>query len=96
MECNTLGAPDAIDRNDHRHPGPATQIWSILTAFSAYPAWNPFIIVQLEQRDVACRFHHNERFSGILLPLFGDRLLQSTREGFEAMNAALKKRAEAD
>ena len=22
MECNTLGAPDAIDRNDHRHPGP--------------------------------------------------------------------------
>jgi hypothetical protein len=131
---------------------PATRIWSILTAFSAYPAWNPFIIAaegeprpgarlkitiappgrppmtfrpvvlvavperelrwlgrlllpglfdgqhefQLEQREAACRFHHSERFSGILLPLFGDGLFQATREGFEAMNAALKKRAEAD
>src|SRR4030088_1364331 len=131
---------------------PAMRVWSVLTAFSAYPAWNPFIIAaegeprsgaklritigppgrrpvtfrpvvlvalpgrelrwlgrllipglfdgehyfQLEQRDAAGRFHHCERFSGILLPLFGDGLLIATRQGFEAMNAALKKRVEAD
>jgi hypothetical protein len=131
---------------------PATRVWSILTEFSAYPAWNPFIIAaegeprpgarlkitiapsgrapmtfrpvvlvavperelrwrgwllvpglfdgehyfQLEQRDATCRLHHCERFSGILLPLFGDTLLQTTREGFVAINAALKRRAEAD
>jgi hypothetical protein len=51
---------------------------------------------QLEQREAACRFHHSERFSGVLLPLFGDGLLQATREGFVVMNAALKKHAEAD
>ena len=130
----------------------ASRVWGILSAFSAYPVWNPFIIAaegevrpgarlkitiappgrrpmtfrplvlvavperelrwlgrllvpglfdgehifQLEQRDAACCLHHCERFSGILLPLFGDGPLQATRQGFEAMNAALKKRAEAD
>jgi hypothetical protein len=29
------------------------------------------------------------------LPLFGKELLEATRSGFEAMNAALKTRAEA-
>jgi hypothetical protein len=128
------------------------RVWSILTAFSDYPVWNPFIVAaegeprpgarlkitiappgrrpmtfrpvvlvavperelrwlgrliipglfdgehdfQLERRDVPCRLHHSERFSGVLLPLFGDGLLQATRQGFEAMNVALKKRAEAD
>jgi hypothetical protein len=131
---------------------PATRVWSILTAFSAYPVWNPFIIAaegeprpgtrlkitiappgrrpmtfrpvvilavpeqelrwlgrlfmpglfdgehdfRLEEANAACRFHHSERFSGVLLPLFGDGLLKATRQGFKAMNAALKKRAEAD
>jgi hypothetical protein len=131
---------------------PATRVWSILTEFSAYPAWNPFIIAaegearpgarlkitiappgrapmtfrpvvlvavperelrwrgrllipglfdgehyfQLEQRGATCSLRHCERFSGILLPLFGDGLLQTTREGFVAINAALKRRAEAD
>ena len=131
---------------------PPTRVWSILIAFSAYPAWNPFIIaaegeprpgarlkitvhppgrrpmtfrpvvlvaaperelrwlgrllipglfdgehrVRLEREGKAgCRFQQSERFSGILVPLFGERLLEAARQGFEAMNAALAKRAEA-
>jgi hypothetical protein len=42
---------------------------------------------QLEQRNATC--------SGILLPLFGDGLLQATRQGSVAMKTALKNRAEA-
>jgi hypothetical protein len=130
---------------------PAARLWSILTDFPAYPAWNPFITsiegdpqpgarlritiappgrrpmtfrpvllvaarerelrwlgrlfipglfdgehaFRLEQRAEFCRFHHSERFSGLLLPLFGGSLLAATRQGFAAMNAALKQRAEA-
>jgi hypothetical protein len=39
------------------------------------------------------RFVHGEDFSGLLLP-FASGLLDRTRHGFEAMNIALKKRAE--
>jgi hypothetical protein len=129
----------------------APRVWSILTDFPSYPAWNPFItaadgeprpgarlkitiapperrpmtfhpvvlvavqerelrwlgrvfipglfdgehVFLLEQQAEVCRFHHAERFSGVLLPLFGKGLLEATRQGFEAMNAALKARAEA-
>ena len=48
----------------------------------------------LEQRAETCRFLHAERFSGMLLPLLGGGLFEATRQGFEAMNAALKQRAE--
>ena len=34
-------------------------------------------------------------FSGILVPLFKGMLEKDTRPGFEALNAALKQRAEA-
>jgi hypothetical protein len=40
------------------------------------------------------RFVQSERFRGVLVPLFG-KTLEQTRRGFEAMNAALKQRAEA-
>jgi hypothetical protein len=50
---------------------------------------------RIESRGETCRFHQSERFSGILVPLFGAGLFDATRRGFEAMNAALKARAEA-
>jgi hypothetical protein len=39
------------------------------------------------------RFVQAERFRGLLVPLFG-RTLEQTRRGFEAMNEALRRRAE--
>jgi hypothetical protein len=39
-------------------------------------------------------FRHEEQFSGILVPLFKKMLDGKTRAGFEAMNQALKIRAE--
>jgi len=50
---------------------------------------------RIESRGPACRFHQSERFSGLLVPLFGTGLFDATRQGFDAMNAALKERAEA-
>jgi len=41
-----------------------------------------------------CRLRHVEDFSGVLVPLFIPALQQATRAGFEAMNQALKGRAE--
>jgi hypothetical protein len=49
---------------------------------------------RLEDRGGGCRFHHAERFSGVLVPLFGDGVFDATTSGFQAMNAALKERAE--
>lgn len=40
------------------------------------------------------RFVHGERFSGILVPFARSSLESGTRAGFEAMNRALKARAE--
>ncbi len=49
---------------------------------------------RLEERAGGCRFHQTERFSGLLVPLLGAGLPEAARHGFEAMNAALKARAE--
>jgi hypothetical protein len=40
------------------------------------------------------RFTQSERFRGILVPLFRTMIEGDTRRGFEAMNLALKQRAE--
>jgi hypothetical protein len=40
------------------------------------------------------RFTQSERFSGVLVPLFG-KTLEKTKRGFAEMNEALKRRAEA-
>ncbi len=40
------------------------------------------------------RFVHGERFSGLLVPFAKSSLDRGTRAGFEAMNGALKARAE--
>lgn len=40
------------------------------------------------------RLVHREAFRGVLVPLFWKNLDTRTRQGFEAMNAALKQRAE--
>lgn len=42
------------------------------------------------------RFVQREEFRGLLVPLFWKSLDTQTRQGFEAMNAALKQRAEAE
>ena len=41
------------------------------------------------------RFTHGERFKGLLVPLLRKNLEGATRQGFEAMNRALKDRVEA-
>ncbi|MEL6720409.1 MAG: SRPBCC domain-containing protein [Bacteroidota bacterium] len=38
--------------------------------------------------------HHSEKFKGLLVPVFKKKLLQDTKENFQKMNEALKKRAE--
>jgi len=49
---------------------------------------------RLEPAPSGCRFHHDESFSGLLVPLFGG-MLAKTEQGFGAMNEALKRRVEA-
>lgn len=44
--------------------------------------------------DGTTTLHHSEKFTGILVPLMKKMLNNDTRAGFEAMNVALKKRAE--
>jgi hypothetical protein len=45
--------------------------------------------------DERVRFVQSERFRGVLVPMLGSTL-EKTRRGFEAMNEALKRRAEGD
>ncbi|WP_035985905.1 SRPBCC domain-containing protein [Leptolyngbya sp. KIOST-1] len=127
-------------------------VWQILTDFSAYGQWNPFIrsisgaavqgsrleaqiqppggqgmtfkptvlVAEPEKEfrwlgrllipglfdgehrfqieplgDNRVRFIHGETFSGLLVPLLAKSLDTDVRTGFEAMNQALKARAEA-
>jgi hypothetical protein len=46
--------------------------------------------------EATTRFVHGEKFSGLLVGPFARRgMLEATRQGFDAMNMALKERAEA-
>ncbi len=51
-----------------------------------------FTIEEIDSDRV--RFHHEEKFSGILVPLIWKSLEEKTRQGLEDMNRALKARAE--
>ena len=130
---------------------PAERVWSILTNFSSYPSWNPFVrsiagrlevgqsldvfiqppgakgmrfrptvlavapgrvlrwkgklllpglfdgehYFQLDARPGGgVVFRHGEIFSGILMPFFSPSLKSDIRQGFVAMNEALKREAE--
>lgn len=130
---------------------PADRVWAVLTDFSGYPRWNPFIrsvagtlqegatltvhiqppgakAMRFRPRVLAvqpCRelrwkgrllvpglfdgehqfwlqptgaggavLHHAETFSGVLVPLLRRALDGATRQGFIAMNQALKQEAE--
>lgn len=48
-----------------------------------------------QQENGSIRFLQFEQFSGILVPLFKNSLLNNTKLGFDAMNEALKLRCEA-
>lgn len=45
-------------------------------------------------KDGGTRFVHTEQFTGVLVPIFGGSLRADSARGFEAMNQALKERAE--
>lgn len=126
-------------------------VWDVLTDFSSYGEWNPFIsaisgdlrrgarlrvrlrppglgeaafrprVVRLQPgRELSCvgrrmlpglfdgwhsyrlaptgsgtRFYHCANLSGLCVPFFGEPGMAALREGFEAMNVALRERAEA-
>lgn len=50
---------------------------------------------ELVPRGGGTRLIHTERFTGVLVPFLRKRLDANARPGFEAMNTALKARAEA-
>ena len=50
---------------------------------------------QIRTHGGSCRFHHSERFTGIMVTAIGDDVFDAMQQGFEEMNAALKLRAEA-
>ncbi len=52
-----------------------------------------FELVQLTEDKV--RFKHYEQFTGLLVPMIWNKIEGPTKAGFNAMNAALKKRCEA-
>ncbi len=52
-------------------------------------------IFELEATGSGTRFVQREEFTGLLVPLFARSLDGKTKAGFEAMNQAIKERAEA-
>ncbi len=138
-------------RTDIRISAPAETVWRILTDFSRYPEWNPFIrsvegiaeegarlkirleppggramsfkptvlrvvprrelrwlgrlllpgvfdgehvFVLEEAGDGPVKLVQSEVFRGMLVPVLWRFMGESTRAGFEAMNEAIRQRAE--
>jgi hypothetical protein len=52
-------------------------------------------VFELQPTETGTRFVHYENFYGLLVPLLKGTLEKDAKPGFEAMNAALKERAEA-
>ena len=52
-------------------------------------------VFELQARDGGTRFIQSENFHGVMVPLLKGMLERDTIPGFEAMNHALKQRAEA-
>ncbi len=50
---------------------------------------------EIIEKESHCLFIQSEIFTGILVPLFKKKLKNDTKQGFEAMNEALKLRVEA-
>ena len=48
----------------------------------------------IEHGTGVCTFIHRENFKGILIPLFKKMIEMNTKQGFQSMNEALKKRCE--
>ena len=47
-----------------------------------------------DNQDGTTTFVHSEQFSGLLVPLFKNKLKKDTLDGFKAMNQSLKERVE--
>lgn len=52
-------------------------------------------IFRIEPASDGIRFHHSEQFTGLLPHMMPVSSFEAIRKGFEAMNSALKQRAEA-
>lgn len=131
---------------------PCREVWEVLTDFSRYPEWNPFIRIAkgqpvknrkifivltippgwfmflnpsileikqnhylkwlgslvveglfdgehlfklVEEGENKTRLIQQEKFTGLLVPYLGKFVGRGAKRGFDAMNAALKKRVEA-
>lgn len=48
----------------------------------------------VDNGDGSTKFEHSEKFGGILVPLFKQKLLSQTKLGFEEMNRQLKHKVE--
>jgi len=50
--------------------------------------------VFINNQDGTTTIQHSEKFTGLLIPLFKNKLQTETKANFEKMNEALKKRVE--
>jgi len=80
---------------------PVVTVWSPPTEFRwrgtfvsqfLFRGEHGFKLEQLDPRRV--RFHQDETFSGLLVPLYARLRLPKTRDGFGQVNEALRERAE--